>query len=55
MAKRKRGSRKRKAVYHGKTVFARCLSRNLKGKKMPTKKRRKAVMRAVMRKCAGTR
>jgi len=35
--------------------YVACLSRNLSGKKMPTKKRRRAVMRAVMRICAKLR
>lgn len=37
------------------SAFSSCLSRALKGKRMKTKKARKKVMKAAMRKCAKKR
>ena len=53
MAKHRKGHR----VKHrkGKTLYGRCLSKQLTGKHMKTKKARSRVMKAAQRKCGRLR
>ena len=52
MAKRKRSSQKKGK---GKTQYARCLSRQMKGNHAKTKKAKSRLMKRVQRKCGGLR